>query len=177
MLLNIIYPNFCLHCRDKIEKNTYLCSCCFALLNESQYKTNAVFEAAGPILSIVNALKKQQLIRLCKMVASFVTVHLIKRWRGPLPDMVVTLPKRFFSKEWDFMFFIALEVAKMIDRPYYRALRYKRVGLLDYDIVLKRVRKSGVVLLLADNRKNKELIKAQNILLSEYDKVIVLSVY
>lgn len=116
-ILTVFYPNRCLHCSDKIEKN-FFCKNCLSFFNMVYPKKDVlyfgVFEKKGPIITLLKEIKKQNIYELIKLAASFMVVQISKLGWEEM-DVIVPIGKKSFKK--DHAYYLAKEVAILFDKP------------------------------------------------------------
>jgi uncharacterized CHY-type Zn-finger protein len=187
-VIDLIYPSFCLHCHEDLKcsqllkqrktplklqfKNQFLCSHCLKILQLKEpgnidkiAKIATIFEDIGPACSLVLHLRNHKLYSLGKMIACYVTLWLAKS-TFPLPDVIIPMPKSSYA-HWNFLFFVAKHVGKMIKRP---VTRYKGKYFWQGDEKIDKT-----VLFLADTKRGEEVKKMQMFLKKHYKEVFTLT--
>jgi predicted amidophosphoribosyltransferase len=139
---DFFYPSFCLHCKEKIEKNDrFFCNACSELLIlvDPIFNMNyfAAFEKMGPGFSLCRALKKENFFKLTKGAAAFMVAQFINlKW----PEVDVIVPMTSFLKK-DHIYLLAKEISKILEKPVvWKSKEFQRV-LFVKDIVNYRVTK------------------------------------
>ena len=112
--LDVIYPNYCLHCSEKIEQKCfYFCKNCIERLIFSGFKfqncTIGVFEKTDVFFTFLNEIKKQKQRGIIKVAAAFMIIKYL-RLNLSMPDVIVPTKQSFFFK--DHCFLIAKKIAK-----------------------------------------------------------------
>ncbi len=147
MILEWIFPAFCIHCQEKTSHYrellcggcktllTFLdpqerCRTCFASLEGRgcpicAHKTSAVkkraaaFDYMGPMATLVHQLKFAKRFPLAKDFAAFLVVQL-DRLNWPLPDLLIPVPQSFTRKlirGFNQSELIAQEMSCLLQRP------------------------------------------------------------
>lgn len=143
--LNLIYPNHCLHCLDKIAEK-YFCERCIGdfifLYPKKDLSSFSVFEKKGAIVTLLREIKKQQIFGLIKLAASFMVVqHSKLKWQ--IPDCIIPISKSRFFK--DHVYYLSKEVAILFNKP-----------------LLKRNNSNQIALFIDDVYNSKNVEKIQN---------------
>ncbi len=133
-IVNLFYPNHCLHCFAKVEKK-YFCEKCISFFSYVYPKKDlfyfAVFEKKGPIVSFLREIKKTQIFGLIKLAASFIIIqHSKLNWE--IPDVIVPISKNRFFK--DHIFYLSKEVALLFNKPVTLKNNSNQVALFIDDI-------------------------------------------
>ncbi len=151
LLLGILYPMLCRHCRKAMDKRAFFCSSCleqinfidrqercrvcFAELNKGRcercihrsvvvHRQISACEPLGPAGTLAAALKSGQRESI-PAAASLMAYHWIKE-NLPLPDALVPLPLTFWQKQrlgFDAHRFLAEEIGKIFSMPVYPVLK------------------------------------------------------
>lgn len=133
-IVNLFYPNHCLHCFAKVEKN-YFCEKCISFFSYIYPKNKifyfAVFEKKGPIVSFLKEIKRMQIFGLIKLAASFIVIqHSKLNWE--VPDVIVPISKNSLFK--DHVYYLSKEVALLFNKPISRKNNSNQVALFIDDV-------------------------------------------
>lgn len=128
--LNFIFPQSCIHCKELISFQKFLCKFCLEQLElkdpleavikpQDSYEAQAYcFESIGPIVSLVASFNSKRNSVLAKFLASYA---LIQWWRlkWPQPDIIYvqSQSKRFWSVEEDPLMLFAKSFAELMSCP------------------------------------------------------------
>ena len=149
------FPDLCLHCRDYALKKYFFCEICsnlFEYTNEPflrgyYYPTITTFEYTGPVKTLVNELKKQNIPSLVKLAASFL-VYRYLNLSMPLPDIIVPVSSNFGYEQ---NVCLAKEMSKIFKRPVKKLITKVQMGFFpSFFIVSKTALYKKRVLLITD---------------------------
>ena len=123
-IFDFFYPNICLCCNEKIEKDfRYFCKRCF---NDFTFeKINSVncisiFEPSDACQSFLKELKAQKMLSLPKIVSAFFAVRFCKTvW--DMPDMIMSLNEKDYLKD------TAKELGRFLNRPVNKKISKKSI--------------------------------------------------
>lgn len=89
-LLDMIYPSFCFHCKEAVEKGAPLCSYCLQCLEFMPkikfFKKGILFQGKGPAISLLRAYERGDLFLAKTLAAFFVQQIILFQW--PLPEVI-----------------------------------------------------------------------------------------
>lgn len=144
-VLKFLFPPFCLHCQESLEKpHQHFCDTCntlFTLLDQEGRcsrcflpsgecskcregdfpfcKVISAFEYLGPAASLIQKLKYGNQPYLAKDAAAFLTYQYL-RLDLPLPDLIVPVPisfTRYLIRGYNQSMLLAQEMGKLLNRP------------------------------------------------------------
>jgi ComF family protein len=165
--LRLLFPPECFHCRKSHGRlRAPLCETCASLLEVLPAGEGVVitFESLSPASSLIKRMKQGASPTLAPLLAAYMALQYAKS-SLPLPDVITSVPTAFFRK-WqmggDVPANIALEVAKLLSRPFVPLLHRKRQQFRQ-ELLSKEER-----LLLSPDEfewKNRPLLRGKTILL------------
>ncbi|MFA6119318.1 MAG: hypothetical protein WCT85_01430 [Parachlamydiales bacterium] len=114
---NLLYPNLCLHCSAKLKNNFfYFCEDCLgsiSYITPTEEPYCAVFDRNPFALSIIKELRRQKILSMPKIAASFIVIQLAKiSW--PIPDKIIPITNKTIFK--DHRYYLAKEVKKFFPK-------------------------------------------------------------
>ncbi len=132
-ILDLIYPNLCLHCFSKLEKNYfYFCKDCLYdfsyLYTKKARSTFAVFENKGSIKTLLKELQRQKILSITKIVASFIVIQLF-RLNWPMPDIVYPI-SNLLKKDH-----LSKEVSILLKKPLRKKQDLSKIALIVLDVI------------------------------------------
>jgi predicted amidophosphoribosyltransferase len=164
---NVLFPKICLHCKKEISNSSFFCPSCIEYfeflpssfassfvelknakdLNESKKITFiAAFDEMGPCKTLLLEMKREALIGLMKLAASFMVCQYLKL-NYPLPDLVVPM----FGDESKYLEILAKEVSKLINRPMVKLFYQVKIAFWKNSIFVKKTNlQKKKVLLVVD---------------------------
>lgn len=158
MILDLLYPPFCLHCKHPMQKHARFCQQCVEqlhllpleghctkcfgeipsvsgvckpcrALSHSLHKLGACFDPLGPAKALLNASKQSEALSI--EIASWIVIQ-HDALNFPSCDLITMVPSHFANPQ----FSIGKEVAKLMGVPFQPTL--KRRFLPEPEFVRKR---------------------------------------
>ncbi|OGN59748.1 MAG: hypothetical protein A3F40_03975 [Chlamydiae bacterium RIFCSPHIGHO2_12_FULL_27_8] len=114
---DLIFPNHCLHCNDKLINFKYFCKICIShLIFKENYSNNhfIVFEKTDVIFTLIKELKRQKSNGLIKLLASLTAYSFLQN--NDVPQFLEL--KHNFFKKYDYRYFLIKEIAKIFNAKF-----------------------------------------------------------
>ncbi|NGX64064.1 MAG: hypothetical protein KR126chlam6_01488 [Candidatus Anoxychlamydiales bacterium] len=136
-ILNLFYPNCCLHCSNELEKKYYyFCRRClmdFSFVSPT-YNSNvfAVFENSDVFTTILRDMKNQKILSFFKIAAAFIVIqHFRLKWEKP--DVIISMSNGYVKNHVDQ---IALDVAHFFNVPFKKRVKATQIALFIDDVMV-----------------------------------------
>jgi len=114
---DLLFPNHCLHCDDKLNNYNYLCPICLdqLILKDDNVKNIfRVFEITDVSITILNEIKKMKFLGLINAMASLMVYYYLSS-NQIIPEYISTPKQNVLVK--DHNYYLAYEISKIFKRP------------------------------------------------------------